>query len=168
MNHSSEGNRGRDDGGSTPAPHSARVRLEVAFLDADETPPAPAPLSTHDERPQLTMLVVASESDVRHYVRECVVRLAGVRVLEAATAAAGVAVAASHALDLGIIDESEMAGLAALADLSTIVLVDEIPHGAPPVPRRRLLARPFSAADLIAEIGKLMAQDIVVRHPPAP
>ena len=168
MNHPKGGDRGRDDAESSKAPHSARVRLEVAFLDADEASPTPALLSTHDERPRLTALVVASESDVRRYVRECVVQLPGLGVVEAATAADAVAVAASQTVDLGIIDESEIAGLASLAHLSAIVLVDDIPHGAPQPPRRRLLARPFSAADLIAEIGKLMAADIAVDQPPAP
>ena len=50
---------------------SPRVRLEVAFLDADQAAPAPAPSPAADERACLTVLVVAAEVDVRRYVREC-------------------------------------------------------------------------------------------------
>ena len=140
---------------------SNRVRLEVEFLDADEAPPTPPQPSTPDERPRLTALVVASEPDVRRYVRECVVQQDGLRVIEAATAAAGIAAVALQAVDFAIIDESELVGFASLPELCTIVLVDDIPHGAPDVPRRRLLARPFSAGDLMAEIEKLLTRRCV-------
>ena len=159
MTPSNKGDARRDDAGLPVTPHSARVRLEVAFLDADEAAPIPAPLSTHDERPRITALVVAAEPDVRRYVRECVAQIDGLHVLEAASAAAGVAVAALHAPDLLVIDESEAGGLASLAHVNAIVIVDDIPHGAPQPPGRRLLARPFSTGDLMAEVRRLITND---------
>ena len=68
---------GREDGVSptpppTPPPSaSPRVQLEVAFLDGDEAAPAPTPATALNERLHLTVLVVAAESDLRRYVREC-------------------------------------------------------------------------------------------------
>ena len=155
MKHSSEEN-GRDDAGSSTAPHSARVRLEVAFLDTDEVPATSALPSTHDEGPRLTVLVVAGEADIRRYVRECLAELVDVRLLEAATAAAGVGLAETFLPDFLIADESDGDGAASLSHLRAIILVDDVPHGAPQGPHRRLLARPFSAGELLAEIGKLL------------
>src|SRR6185295_10957429 len=67
------GGGGREDGVSPTrrSVPSTRVQLEVAFLDADETGPAPAGPVVLDERRRLTVLVVAAEADVRRYVREC-------------------------------------------------------------------------------------------------
>ena len=153
MTHSSGGNPGRDDGGSSEAPHSARVRLEVAFLDADEAAPTPAAVWTHDERPRLTALVVAAEVDVRRYVRECLRERVDVRLLEAGTASAASALAASVAPDLLIVDDSEFVVLATELPARTIVLVDDVPHDSHHAATNvRLLARPFTADGLLAEV----------------
>ena len=55
-----------------------RVRLEVAILAADEAPSASAP-PPHTEA--VTILVIATDPDVRRYVHECLRGLANVRVL---------------------------------------------------------------------------------------
>ena len=59
--------------------------MEVAFLDADQAAPAPAPPAALDERTCLTVLVVAAEADLRRYVRECLRERTDLRLLEAAT-----------------------------------------------------------------------------------
>lgn len=154
-----EGGGGREDGVSrTPPPAaSSRVRLEVAFLDADQAAPAPVPPAALDERTCLTVLVVAAEADLRRYVRECLRERTDLRLLEAASVAAAVALAAYHALELLVVDEPESDVLVSLSPLRAIVIVDDVPHGAPGVGTRlRLLARPFTAEELVAEVGQLL------------
>jgi hypothetical protein len=47
--------------------------------------------------------------------------------------------------------------LVALSQLRAIVIVDDVPPGAPGVGTRlRLLARPFTAEGLVAEVGQLL------------
>jgi hypothetical protein len=136
---------------------SPRVRLEVAFLDADQAAPAPAPPAVLDERTCLTVLVVAAEADLRRYVRECLRERADLRLLEAATVAAAVALAADRSPELLIVDEPERDVLVALAQLRAIVIVDDVPRDAPRSgTHRRLLARPFTTDGLVAEIGRLL------------
>ena len=55
-----------------------------------------------------------------------------------------------------IVDEREGAILAVLSRLRAILLVDDVPRCAPPDARLRLLARPFSAERLLAEVGPLL------------
>jgi len=77
---------------------SSRVRLEIAFLDADEGASAPVTPATHDERAWRTVLVVAAESDVRRYVGECLRERTDLRLVEAATVAAAELGATGHEL----------------------------------------------------------------------
>jgi len=151
-----DGTGGED--GMSPTRHpppSARVRLEVAFLDADED--APAPSAAIDERTRLTVLVVAAEADFRRYVRECLRERTELRVLEAAMATAAVTLAATYSPELLVVDEPERDVLALLSDLRAIVIVDDVPHGAAvPGTLVRLLARPFTAESLMAEVGRLL------------
>ena len=148
---------GREDGMSPPPPPSPRVRLEVAFLDADQAAPAPTPSAALDERKCLTVLVVAAEADVRRYVRECLRERTDLRVLEAATVTAAVTLAAHCSPELLVVDKPESNVVVALPHLLAIVIVDDVPHGAPGVgTRRRLLARPFTAEGLLAEVGQLL------------
>ena len=136
---------------------SQRVRLEVAFLDADQPAPAPTPETALDERPCLTVLVVAAEADVRCYVRECLRERPDVRVLEAATVTAAVALAAYHAPELLIVDAPERHVVVALPQLRAIVIVDDVPRDGHDVGTRlRLLARPFTAEGLGAEVRQLL------------
>ena len=72
------------------------MRLEVAFLDADQAAPAPAASSGSTSAAARTVLVVAAEADLRRYVRECLRERTDLRVLEAATVAAAVALAAQY------------------------------------------------------------------------
>src|SRR5687768_1324105 len=121
---------GREDGVSpTPPPRgSPRVQLEVAFLDADQDAPAPAPLAAIDERTRLTVLVVAAEADLRRYVRECLRERADLRLLEAATVTAAVALAAFYSPQLLVVDEPQSDVVVTLPELRAIVIVDDIPH----------------------------------------
>ena len=130
--------------------------MEVAFLDADQSAPAPIPPSALDERTCLTVLVVAAEADFRHYVRECLRERADLRLLEAATVTDAVALAKHHLPELLVVDEPEIDVLVALSELRAIVVVDDVPRGVPGVATRRLLARPFTAERLVAEVGRLL------------
>ena len=137
---------------SDPSP---RVRLEVAFLDADQAAPAPAPAA--DERACLTVLVVAAEVDLRRYVRECLRERSDLRLLEAATVSTAVSLAADCSPDLLVVDEPEREVLTRLSELRAVLIVDEVPHGAPAfAPHVRLLSRPFTAERLLAEVGELL------------
>ena len=147
---------GREDMSPTPPPPpSSRVRLEVAFLDANRAVPTPASPAL-DERTCLTVLVVAAEVDFRRYVRECLRERTDLRLLEAATVAAAVTLATYHAPDLLVVDEPERDVLATLAQLRAIVIVDDVPRGLPALATRHLLARPFSADRLLAEVRHLL------------
>lgn len=136
--------------------HSPRVRLEVAFLDADQAAPAPVP-PTADEHACLTVLVVAAEVDVRRYVRECLRERSDLRVLEAATIAAAVTLAADLPPDLVVVDEPERDVLAPLSPRRAVIIVDDVPRGGPASGAHvRLLARPFTAERLVGEITQLI------------
>ena len=136
---------------------SPRVRLEVAFLDADQAAPAPAQSSSADERACLTVLVVAAEPDLRRYVRECLRERSDLRVLEAATVSAAVTLAADHSPDLLVVDEPERDVLATLSQLRAVLIVDDVPHGAQALGSHvRLLSRPFTAERLVAEVIQLL------------
>ncbi len=146
---------GGDDGVSRePAPSlSPRVRLEAALLDAHRTTPATAP----DERACLIVLVVAGEADLRRYVRECLRDRPDLCLIEAATMTAAVALAARHQPACLVIDGPERDVLAALASHRAVLLVDDLPRDPPALATHlRLLARPFSASELVAEIDRLL------------
>jgi hypothetical protein len=131
--------------------------LEVAFLDADQTAPAEAPPAALGEQTCLTVLVVAAEADFRRYVRECLRERTDLRLLEAATVTAAINLAAEHSPELLVVDEPERAVTASLSQLRAIVIVDDVPHGAPGGGTRlRLLAGPFTAEGLVAEVGRLL------------
>jgi hypothetical protein len=137
--------------------NSSRVRLEIEFLDADRSAPAPAPTASLDERIRMTVLVVAGETDLRRYVGECLRDRTDLRLIEAQTVSAAIALAADYAPQLLIVDEPEANVVTTLSQLFAIVIVDDVPHGAPePGTRVRLLARPFTAEGLLAEVGRLL------------
>ena len=103
------------------------------------------------------MLVVAAEADLRRYVRECLRERTDLRVLEAASVDAALALAARHPPELLVVDEPERDVLAARSQRRAILLVDEVPHGTSASGTHlRLLARPFTAAELVAEVGTLI------------
>jgi hypothetical protein len=134
---------------------SRRVRLEVEFLDAEAAPAPRAPLAPDDERTGRTVLVVSGETDFRGYVVECLRDRADLRVLEAATVASAVALSAQYSPSLLIVDEPERAVVAILSQVRTIVIVDDVPHGERTT-GPRLLARPFTAEGLLAEVDQLL------------
>jgi hypothetical protein len=131
--------------------------LEVAFLAAEQDVPAPALPATIDERMGLTVLVVAAEADLRRYVRECLRERTDLRLLEAATVTAAVTLAAQYPAEILIVDEPEGDVLVRLPQLRAIVIVDDVPRGVPANGTPfRLLARPFTAEGLLAEVGRLL------------
>jgi hypothetical protein len=131
--------------------------LEVAFLDAEYAESAPAPAAAIDERTRQTVLVVAAEADFRGYVRECLRERSDLRLVEASTVASAVGLAASCSPRLLVVDEPQRDVVAVLTTLPAIVIVDDVPHGAPATGTRlRLLARPFTAEGLLAEVGQLL------------
>jgi DNA-binding NarL/FixJ family response regulator len=135
---------------------SSRVRLEVEFLGGDRAAPAPvAPAAATDER--RTVLVVAAEADLRRYVIECLRERLDLRVVEAASAAAAVALAASQSPLLLVVDQSEREVIGSLSNVLAIVIVDDVPQGGSAVHARvRLLAQPFTAERVLAEIELLL------------
>ena len=157
MSSPKEGERGREDGRSPTRSPSSRVRLEVEFLDADFAAAAPAPLAAMDERMHRTVLVVAAEADFRGYVRECLRERRDLRVLEAATVASAIGVAAKYSPKFLVVDEPQSDVVATLTNISAIVIVDDAPRDVPASGVRvRLLGRPFTADGLLAEVGLLL------------
>jgi hypothetical protein len=133
------------------------VRLEVACLDPDQAAPVPAPTAALDERTFRTVLVVAAETDLRRYVRECLRARTDLRLLEAATLSAAVTIAAEFWPELLVVDEPESDVLVSLSKLRAIVIVDDVPLDAGAQETRvRLLARPFTADGLLTEVGQLL------------
>ena len=139
--------------GEPNRPPSARVRLEVAFLDdAAVSEPVPA---ARDEPSRFTALIVAADPDVRRYLGECLRVRTEIRVYEAATIPAAAEIISQTRTDFLIVDRSE--GLEGLPHLRTIVIVDEVPYGVSTRRSRiRLLARPFSAEQLALEVDQLL------------
>ena len=140
---------------------SARVHLEAALLDADD--PTPALAAGPDAGSCPAVLVVAAEPDIRRYVRECLRERSVLRVVEAATVAAAVAVAARHSPVCLVVDGPERAVLRALASHRAVLLVDDEPDAGGddgpddgPAPRVRWLARPFTARALMGAVDGLV------------
>ena len=154
---------GRDGGGredvaspALSAPPSSRVRLEVAFLDADQSAPVPGTPAVVDERACLTVLVVAAEADLRSYIGNAS-RAQDLRVLEAASVAAAVALAACT---------SRRRCSWWTRRRGTSSLGSPTPRHrhrrrratrrSAPGTRVRLLARPFTAEGLAAEVDRVL------------
>ena len=138
-------------------PPSPRVQLEVAFLDDDQAAPAPASPAMLDERACLTVLVVAAETDLRRYVRECLRARSDLRIVEAGTVTEALTLAASRSPELLVVDEPESVVLSTLSELRAIVIVDDVPRRSPaPGARVRLLARPFTGEGLVEEVHRLL------------
>ena len=136
----------------TPNP-SAGVRLEVAILAADQAMPAHSrPVAGDDAR--LTVLVVAAEVDIRRHVRECLRDCAELRVLEAPSVAVALTLDAQARPQLLIVDATQTEVLVALPQARAVVLVDDDPRRDQPTDARvRFLARPFTAEQLLTEVG---------------
>lgn len=135
--------------------HSPRVRLEVALLAA-QTAPVPDAPPDGGARQRLTVLAVAAEADLRRYVRECLRERADLRVVEAASVSAAIALADAVALDLLVVDEPERDAADALARLPAIVIVDDLPRGSRVSEARCWLPRPFTAEMLMTEVTRLL------------
>jgi hypothetical protein len=136
---------------------SSRVQLEVSFLDDDQAALAPDDSGVTEERQRVTVLVVAAESDLRRYVRECLRERTELRVLDAATVAGGIEVAARESPMLLVVDEPERDVLVALPEVRAIVIVDDVPRETTVSGvRHRQIARPFSREGLLAEVGLVL------------
>jgi DNA-binding response OmpR family regulator len=133
---------------------SARVRLEVAILAGDQASPVADPGVASDGHGRLTVLVVATDADVRRYVRECLRECADVRVLEAMSVTMALTVEARTAPHILVVDAPQSEVLVALPGVRAVVIVDDAPCRAQASDARvRFLARPFSTDQLVAEIG---------------
>lgn len=121
------------------------------ILEAHQAAPIPVTLP-NDGRASWTVLVVSAEADLCRYVRECLRDRAEVRVRDAASIDTAVALAEDGPVSLLIVDARERAILGALAHLRAILIVDNV-VGAFPMPRVRLLERPFTAEGLLAEVS---------------
>jgi hypothetical protein len=107
-----------------------------------------------DEGACQAVLVVAAEADLRRYVRECLRERPAPRLVETAAVDAAVAPAARYPGAWLVVDEPERAVLRALVP-HRAVLLDDVPRDAPAsATHRRLLARPFTALDLVAGVGR--------------
>jgi hypothetical protein len=134
---------------------SPRVRLEVEFLEDNRAELAPVAPAATDGRS--TVLIVAAEADLRRYAIECLRERSDLRVVEAASAAAAVALAASHSPALLVVDQPEREILATLSHVLAIVIVDDLPPGELAEEHRlRFLPQPFTAERLLAEINVLL------------
>ena len=131
MNSPKEDGARRVDGRPPTPPPSSGVQLEVAILAADHDAPGPEPAAT-DERPHRTVMVVGAEPDLHRYIRECLRERTDVRVLEAATVAAAVRLAAYLSPDLLIVDQPHGEILMGLLPMPVVLLVDGVPRGVPP------------------------------------
>lgn len=139
--------------------------MEVAFLDAHEAATAPNH-SVLDAGGFLAVLVVAAEADFRRYVRECLRERPELRLVQAGSVTAAVALAAHHQPALLIVDEPERDIVALLFPLRAIVIVDDATpcvtvddrtaEIARAEQRVRLVARPFTAEALMREVRQLL------------
>ena len=137
-----------------PSPSlSARVRLEVAILDADANLPA-LERPAADEHVQHTVLVVAAEPDLRRYIRECLRERRNVRIVEAKDVASSVGLTERASPRLLIVDESAARLLDAMPAVPAILIVDERAERADAGTCVRVLAQPFSAEGLLAEVDR--------------
>ena len=133
---------------------SARVKLEVAILAADQVTPVADAAVASNEPVRLTVLVLAAEADVRRHVRECLRECADVRVLEAPTVALALTLEAQASPQVLVVDAPETEALMALPRVRAVVMVDEETRREQSEDARvRFLARPFTADQLVAEVG---------------
>jgi CheY-like chemotaxis protein len=94
---------------------------------------------------------------MRRYVRECLLERTDLRLLEAATVTAAVTLVEHQSPELLVVDEPASNVLEVLSRMRAILIVDDVPQGTPASETRlRLLARPFTAEELIAEVGELL------------
>jgi hypothetical protein len=161
---SSKDGAGRDASDAAPPTPSvsSRVRLEVEILDADRAA-ATQPISVStDAGTRRSVLVVAGETDVRRYVRECLRERTDLRVIEADSVTSAVLLATSDAPDFMIADDPERDVARLLPHVRVIIIVDDVPAGGATLAGRiRLLVRPFAAGVLVAEVSRLLSETAV-------
>jgi len=129
------------------------VRLEVALLEADRAAPANEGAGEQSER---AVLVVASEFDLRQYVRECLRDRTDLRAIDATSVVDCVDAVAHVKPILLIVAEAEEAAVRVFPHLLAILIVNDESGRTSETPRRRILARPFTAERLLAEVVQLL------------
>ena len=138
--------RARDPDDRAPSA-SPRVRLEVELLASDHQSPVPAP-AIGDARAQRTVLIVASDADVRRHAYECLRDRTDFRVLEFGTMGVAMRLADLESLDLLIVDAPDIGVLEAIVGVRAVLMVDDVTRAGPGDPRIAILTRPFSGQDL--------------------
>ena len=102
------------------------------------------------------MLIVASEFDLRRYVRECLRDRSDIHPIDALSVVDAVDAVATVSPVLLIVAEAEEAALRVFPQLPAILIVDEDNERTPETARSRILSRPFSAERLLADVRYLL------------
>ena len=144
---------------STPQP-SARVRLEAELLTtqlAADRPINAGEAAVENAGRVRTVLLVAADAELRHYVRECVHDVPQVRLIEASSPVDALEMTRRTMPNALIVDRSAASLLTSLADVRAIVITDE-PGG---ITLRRgarlvLLSEPFRRESLALEVERLV------------
>ena len=136
-------------------PHSARVRLEVDLLASDQHA-AVRGSAASEQGSQRTVLVVASDADVREHIAECLRARADLHVVETTPAAIGSWLVDGPRPALLVVDAADVGVLDAHPATPAVLIVDELPRDAPPNADVVLLARPFSARQLESLVDLLL------------
>jgi DNA-binding NarL/FixJ family response regulator len=98
--------------------------------------------------------VVAGKAEVRGYVRECLRARPDLRLVEAARSDDALALVASVRPAVTIIDAQDIVLDPSLMATCCILLVDDSPHASDPLGAAvRLIARPFTSDQLLAEVA---------------
>ena len=142
-----------------PSP-SARVRLEAEVLTTQLTADHELPVSRAadaDVSVLRTVLVVASDADLRRYVRECLRDVQRVRVIEAASVTEALDLAVHDSPHVLIADWSAASVVSALSEVRAVLIADDLAEisDARQAPVS-LLPEPFSAERLAGEVARMI------------
>ena len=142
-----------------PSP-SARVRLEAEVLTTQLTADHELPVSRAadaDVSVLRTVLVVASDADLRRYVRECLRDVQRVRVIEAASVTEALDLAVHDSPHVLIADWSAARVVSALSGVRAVLIADDLAEifDARQAPVS-LLPEPFSAERLAGEVARMI------------
>jgi hypothetical protein len=129
--------------------------LEVDLLTSDQHAVVPAPVSG-DLRERRTVLVVASDGDVREHVVECLRPRTDLLVVDATPVAAAKRLADAPPPSVLVVDAADVGVLEGHLDTRAVLIVDELPRDAWPNANVVSLARPFSARQLESLVDLLL------------
>jgi len=155
--------RGDDRSSSDPA------RLEASILasSTDDARALDAAGPAEDE-PARTVVVVAGDADMRIYLRQCLVQVTSIRVLEAADVPRLQRIVRSAVPDLVVLDldgdpalERVLGRHAGLNTVPLIIISDELPKEYDGVRSRQapysVLVKPFNSRRLCAEVHRVLS-----------